>query len=130
EIQYLAYYHNAEDQIRGEASSLQYFSNGHFRNPMVVRIQGWSYQKGFGGHFHNDNSIAALRDVPGLIIATPSRGDDAVKMMRTLVARAKVDGRVSIMVEPIALYMRKDFCQPKDGQLLSAYPPSGVDVPH
>src|SRR5205823_350194 len=70
EIQYLAYYHNAEDQIRGEACSLQFFSNGQFRNPMVVRVQGWSYQKGFGGHFHNDNSIAAMRDVPGLIVAT------------------------------------------------------------
>src|SRR5207302_5535583 len=104
EIQYLAYYHNAEDQIRGEACSLQYFSNGQFRNPMVVRVQGWSYQKGFGGHFHNDNSIAVMRDVPGLIVATPARGDDAVKMLLTLTAMAKVDGRVSIFVEPIALY--------------------------
>src|SRR5437660_1578714 len=101
EIQYLAYYHNAEDQIRGEACSLQFFSNGQYRNPMVVRVQGWSYQKGFGGHFHNDNSIAAMRDVPGLVIATPARGDDAVKMLRTLLALAKVDGRVCLMIEPI-----------------------------
>ena len=33
EIQYLAYYHNAEDQIRGEAGSLQFFSDGQYRNP-------------------------------------------------------------------------------------------------
>jgi 2-oxoisovalerate dehydrogenase E1 component len=65
EIQYLAYYHNAEDQIRGEASTLQFFSKGQLRNPMVIRIASWGYQRGFGGHFHNDNSIAALRDVPG-----------------------------------------------------------------
>jgi 2-oxoisovalerate dehydrogenase E1 component len=76
EIQYLAYYHNAEDQIRGEAASLQYFSKGQYRNPMVVRIAGLGYQKGFGGHFHNDNSIAALRDVPGIVIAAPVRGDE------------------------------------------------------
>ena len=38
EIQYLAYFHNACDQIRGEACSLQFFSNGQFRNPMVMRI--------------------------------------------------------------------------------------------
>ncbi len=38
EIQYLAYLHNAEDQIRGEAASLQYFSTGQYRNPMVVRV--------------------------------------------------------------------------------------------
>src|SRR6266487_3830339 len=36
EIQYLAYLHNAEDQLRGEAASLQFFSNGQYRNPMVV----------------------------------------------------------------------------------------------
>src|SRR5262249_8094796 len=38
EIQYLAYFHNACDQIRGEAASLQFFSNGQYRNPMVMRI--------------------------------------------------------------------------------------------
>ena len=37
EIQYLAYIHNALDQIRGEAATLQFFSSGQFRNPMVVR---------------------------------------------------------------------------------------------
>src|SRR5262249_17330429 len=52
EIQYLAYYHNAQDQIRGEGCSLQYFSKDQFRNPTVIRMQGWGYQKGFGGHFH------------------------------------------------------------------------------
>src|SRR3546814_11355747 len=67
EIQYLAYFHNACDQIRGEACSLQFFSNDQYRNPMVVRIAGLGYQRGFGGHFHNDNSITALRDIPGLV---------------------------------------------------------------
>jgi len=129
EIQYLAYYHNAEDQIRGEACSLQYFSNDQYRNPMVIRIQGWGYQKGFGGHFHNDNSIAALRDVPGLIVATPARGDDAVKMMRTCMAMAKVDGRVIAFIEPIALYMTKDLHVPKDGGWSFAYPPPGEAIP-
>jgi len=129
EIQYLAYYHNAEDQIRGEACSLQFFSNGQFRNPMVIRIAGWAYQKGFGGHFHNDNSIAALRDVPGLIVCTPARGDDAVMMMRTCLAMAKVDGRVIAFIEPIALYMTKDLHEPKDAKWSFAYPPPGTFIP-
>ncbi|MEK7711086.1 MAG: thiamine pyrophosphate-dependent enzyme [Planctomycetota bacterium] len=129
EIQYLAYYHNAEDQIRGEACSLQYFSNGQYRNPMVIRIAGWAYQKGFGGHFHNDNSIAALRDVPGLVIATPARGDDAVKMMRTCMALAKTDGRVVAFIEPIALYMTKDLHEPKDALWSFSYPPPGAFIP-
>ena len=71
EIQYLAYLHNAEDQLRGEAASLRFFSGGTFANPMVVRVAGLAYQKGFGGHFHNDNAVAVLRDIPGLVVAVP-----------------------------------------------------------
>ena len=72
EIQYLAYLHNAEDQLRGEAASLRFFSNGQYQNGMVVRVAGLAYQRGFGGHFHNDNSVAVLRDIPGLVLAVPS----------------------------------------------------------
>ncbi|MDB6164251.1 MAG: transporter [Xanthomonadaceae bacterium] len=122
EIQYLAYFHNACDQIRGEASSLQFFSNGQYRNPMVLRIASLGYQRGFGGHFHNDNSITALRDIPGLIVGCPSRGDDAAMMLRTLTALAKVDGRVCAFLEPIALYMAKDLYEAGDGGWLTEYP--------
>ncbi len=122
EIQYLAYFHNACDQIRGEACSLQFFSNGQYRNPMIVRIAGLGYQRGFGGHFHNDNSIAALRDIPGLVIGCPSRGDDAAMMLRTMAALARVDGRVCAFLEPIALYMTKDLLEPDDGAWLFPYP--------
>ncbi|MEO6104737.1 MAG: thiamine pyrophosphate-dependent enzyme [Pseudoxanthomonas sp.] len=122
EIQYLAYFHNACDQIRGEAASLQFFSNNQYRNPMLVRMAGLGYQRGFGGHFHNDNSITALRDIPGLVVGCPSRGDDAATMLRTLAALAKVDGRVSIFLEPIALYMTKDLYEAGDGAWLTPYP--------
>jgi len=125
EIQYLAYFHNACDQIRGEACSLQFFSNGQFRNPMVMRIASLGYQRGFGGHFHNDNSITALRDIPGLVVGCPSRGDDAATMLRTMMALAKVDGRVCAFLEPIALYMTKDLHAPGDGGWLTDYPPPG-----
>jgi 2-oxoisovalerate dehydrogenase E1 component len=128
EIQYLAYYHNAEDQLRSEACSLQFFSRNQYQNPMVVRIASFAYQKGFGGHFHNDNSIAALRDVPSLIIAAPSRGDDAVKMFRTCLAVAKVCGRVVAFLEPIALYMTKDLHEENDDLWLSDYPPAGEAI--
>jgi 2-oxoisovalerate dehydrogenase E1 component len=96
---------------------------------MVIRIAGWGYQKGFGGHFHNDNSIAALRDVPGLVIATPSRGDDAVRMLRTCAALAQVDGRVVAFIEPIALYMTRDLHEPKDGQWSFPYPSPDELIP-
>ncbi len=122
EIQYLAYFHNACDQIRGEAASLQFFSNDQYRNPMVMRVASLGYQKGFGGHFHNDNSITALRDIPGLVVGCSSRGDDAAMMLRTMMALAKVDGRVCAFLEPIALYMTKDLYEAGDGQWQFAYP--------
>jgi len=125
EIQYLAYIHNALDQIRGEACSLSFFSSGQFANPMVVRVQGLAYQKGFGGHFHNDNSIGALRDIPGLLLATPARGDDAARMLRGLIAVTRECGRVAIFLEPIALYHEKDLYEEGDGAWLFDYPQPG-----
>lgn len=125
EIQYLAYLHNAEDQLRGEAATLPFFSNGQYHNPMVVRIAGYGYQKGFGGHFHNDDAVAVLRDIPGLIVASPSRPDDAAAMLRTCLAAASVDGSASVFLEPIALYHTRDLFSEGDGAWAAAYPSPG-----
>ncbi|MEV1074871.1 thiamine pyrophosphate-dependent enzyme [Micromonospora parva] len=125
EIQYLAYLHNAEDQLRGEAATMRFFSQGAFRNPMVVRVAGLAYQEGFGGHFHNDNSVAVLRDVPGLVIAVPARPDDAAPMLRTCLASAAVDGSVCVFLEPIALYHTRDLYADGDGEWLAGYPEPG-----
>jgi 2-oxoisovalerate dehydrogenase E1 component len=129
EIQYLAYLHNAEDQIRGEAATQQFFSSGQFRNPMVLRVAGYAYQKGFGGHFHNDNAVGVLRDIPGLVIASPSRPDDAAAMLRTCLAAAAVDGSVCVFLEPIALYHTRDLHSDGDGGWLAAYPRPDAHVP-
>lgn len=127
EIQYLAYLHNAEDQLRGEAASLAFFSRAQYRNPMVVRIAGLAYQKGFGGHFHNDNGLAVLRDIPGLVVACPSRGDDAAAMLRTCLSAADVDGTVSVFLEPIAQYHTRDLYDEGDGHWLAV--DDGTHVP-
>jgi 2-oxoisovalerate dehydrogenase E1 component len=123
EIQYLAYLHNAADQIRGEAATLSFFSQGGYRNPMVVRVAGLAYQQGFGGHFHNDNAVGALRDIPGLIVACPARPDDAAAMLRTCLASAREDGSVCVFLEPIALYHERDLHGPGDGGWLARYEP-------
>jgi 2-oxoisovalerate dehydrogenase E1 component len=123
EIQYLAYVHNAADQIRGEAATLSFFSRAQYRNPMVVRIAGLAYQQGFGGHFHNDNSLGALRDIPGLVIACPARPDDAAGMLRSCLAAAEIDGSVSAFIEPIALYHERDLYDPGDGGWMAGYEP-------
>ncbi len=128
EIQFLAYFHNAEDQIRGEAATLSFFSNRAFANPMVVRIAGLGYQKGFGGHFHNDNSIAVLRDIPGIVLACPSRADEAAAMLREALRLAREERRVVILLEPIALYNERDLLVPGDGGWSFPLPPAGARI--
>ncbi|MFO1175906.1 MAG: thiamine pyrophosphate-dependent enzyme [Paracoccaceae bacterium] len=129
EIQFLAYLHNAEDQIRGEAATLSFFSNGQYTNPMVLRIAGLGYQKGFGGHFHNDNSVAVLRDIPGVILAVPSNGADAAKMLRECVRLAREEQRVVVFLEPIALYPMRDLHGEKDGGWMCRYPDPSEVIP-
>ena len=129
EIQFLAYVHNAEDQLRGEAATLSFFSCGQYTNPMVVRVAGLGYQKGFGGHFHNDNSLAVFRDIPGLVLACPSNGADAVAMLCECVRLALEEQRVVVFVEPIALYMTRDLHAEGDGVWTSLYAAPGEAKP-
>ncbi|MBL9046157.1 MAG: MFS transporter [Tabrizicola sp.] len=129
EIQFLAYLHNAEDQLRGEAATLSFFSKGAFTNPMVLRIAGLGYQKGFGGHFHNDNSVAVLRDIPGVILAVPSNGADAARMLRECVRLAREEQRVVVFLEPIALYPMRDLHTDKDGAWMTRYPDPSEIIP-
>jgi 2-oxoisovalerate dehydrogenase E1 component len=122
EIQYLAYLHNAEDQLRGEASTLSFFSNRDYLNGTVVRVASYGYQKGFGGHFHNDNGVSVLRDIPGLIIASPSRPSDAAAMLSSCLAHARFDGAVCVFLEPIALYHTTDLFKPGDNLFAEPLP--------
>ena len=89
---------------------------------MVVRIAGLGYQKGFGGHFHNDNSVAVLRDIPGLILACPSNGADAAMMLRECMRLAREEQRLVVFLEPIALYPMRDLHEAGDGGWLATYP--------
>jgi 2-oxoisovalerate dehydrogenase E1 component len=128
EIQYLAYLHNAEDQLRGEAATLQFFSQRAYRNGMVIRIAGYGYQRGFGGHFHNDDAVGVLRDVPGLVVASPARPDDAAAMLITCAEAALVDGSVCVFLEPIALYHARDLHEDGDDGWVSALSDEHVPV--
>jgi 2-oxoisovalerate dehydrogenase E1 component len=127
EIQYLAYLHNAEDQLRGEAATFSFFSNGLLENPMLLRIAGLAYQKGFGGHFHNDNSLAVLRDIPGISVCVPARADDAIALYRTAHALGRLHGHVVVAIEPIALYHRRDLQNDGDGGWLARVPSAGAE---
>jgi 2-oxoisovalerate dehydrogenase E1 component len=95
---------------------------------MVVRIPSFAYQKGIGGHFHNENSIAFLREIPGLIIICPSTAQDAALLLRQAVRLAYQEQRVVIFLEPIALYMTKDLYQEGDGLACQFYPESSKSI--
>ena len=112
EIQYLAYLHNAEDQLRGEAASLAFFSDGQYTNGLIVRMAALASLKGFGGHFHNDNAIAVLRDIPGIVVACASGPAEAPELLRTLAGLALGEGRVCVLLEPTALYHDKSEVAP------------------
>ncbi len=121
EIQYLAYLHNAEDQLRGEAATIQFFSRAAYRNPMVLRVAAFAYREGLGGHFQNDNSVAVLRDIPGVVVAVPAGAADAAPLLRTCLASAAVDGSVCVFLEPTALYETRDLYADGDGEWLARY---------
>ncbi len=123
EIGYLSYLHGAGGQLRGDAATMQFLSQGAYRNPMVLRVAGLAHQPGYQGHVRNDNALAALRDVPGLVVAVPARAEDAAPLLRTCLASAVVDGSVCVIVEPVALYHARDLHTEGDGWWLSGYAP-------
>jgi len=90
---------------------------------------GLGYQKGFGGHFHNDNAIAVLRDIPGLLVACPSNGADAVGLLQEAVHLADEEQRVVVIIEPIALYHRRDLQEEGDDGWCCVDPGPGHRLP-
>ncbi|GIF31196.1 MFS transporter [Actinoplanes utahensis] len=114
------------EQLRAEAATMAYLSSGAYRNPMVLRVPGLPQPFGVGGHLVNDNTVAALRDVPGLVVAVPARASDAVPMLRSCLAAAEVDGSVCVFLEPAALYQTRDLYQQGDNEWLAPYPPPGA----
>ena len=116
EIQYLAYLHNAEDQLRGEAATLQFFSNGQYRNPMVVRIAGLRLPEGLRRPLpqRQRDRRAARHPRPGRRLAgTPGRrGGDAAHAASP---RRRTTARSCVFLEPIALYHTRDLHEADDG---------------
>ncbi|MET1132504.1 MAG: transketolase C-terminal domain-containing protein, partial [Aeromicrobium sp.] len=81
---------------------------------------------GFGGHFHNDNSVAVLRDIPGLVLAVPSHPADAPGLLRACHELAR-QGQVCVYLEPIARYHSRDLHEEGDG-LWTAPPSDGAVI--
>ncbi len=64
-----------------------------------------------------------------MIVACPSNGADAVRLLRTCADLAVRQRRVVVFLEPIALYMTKDLHEKGDNAWLNVYPPLNETIP-